>query len=213
MHVEQTVASFNPGVGYSCTSDPPSIPVGKIVLLRVGSEVDLAALPALQAALKTNLDQQPDHLLIDLSRVTYCCARGMDLLVTTAGYAAAQGVGYALSGMPVWLDHVWRIFFNDESLVRYRSTAAALTFIKTQQTKVVLTDHPVRRGPLRSVPTSNPGTQRDGRMLRVVPGLGGVETTRLREVSSGSEPWDKRAVAVLRRRAESVIRPSQGSWL
>lgn len=156
MHAEQPGRSLNPVAGCSCTSDSLFTSAGEIIVLRVGGEVDLVTLPALEAALDANLDQQPDHLLVDLARVSFCCARGMDLLVTTtAGYAAGQGVGYAVSGVPAWLDRLWQIFFNDELPVRYCSAAAAVTAIQARQAQV-LTDHPARRGHLRSVPTPTP---------------------------------------------------------
>lgn len=173
MHAEQpeqfldpaqvfTPAAFrNSAVDWSCTTDALFTPVGEITVLRVGGEIDLVTLPLLEAALDANLDQQPDHLLVDLAQVRYCCVRGVALLVTTADYAVGQGVGYAVSGLPAWLDRIWQIFFHDEIPVRYGNAAAAVAAIQARQAKVV-TDHPVRRGHLRGVPTPDRHAQREG---------------------------------------------------
>jgi hypothetical protein len=53
-------------------------------VLRVTGEVDLCTLPAVQAALGQGLAARPAHLLVDLTAMTFCCARGLDLLTQTA---------------------------------------------------------------------------------------------------------------------------------
>lgn len=230
MHVEQPEQFLNPAVEWACTTDSLFTPAGEIIVLRVSGEVDLVTLPVLEAALNANLDQEPDHLLLDLAGVTYCCVRGIALLVTTAGYAAGQGVGYVVSGVPAWLDRIWQIVFTDGPPVRYRSAIAAVTAIQAQQARF-RTDHLVRRGHLRSVPVPSRPAQRRGHVIPVlvvdphaVPDayqagaagyqLKSVDTDDLieaaRTVHAGSEAWDKRAAAALRRRTEPVIRPSHG---
>lgn len=199
MHVEQPGQFLNPAVDWACTTDSLFTPAGEIIVLHVGGEVDLVTLPVLEAALNANLDQEPDHLLLDLAGVTYCSARGMALLVTTADYAANQGVGYVVSGVPAWLDRIWQIFFTDGPPARYRSAIVAVTAIQAQQARFS-TAHPVRH--LRSVPAPSRPAQRQGHVIPVLVVDG-------RPVHAGSEAWDKRAAAALRRRTEPVIQPSQ----
>ena len=153
---------------WSCTTDVLFTPTGEVLVLRLGGEVDLVTLPLLEAALDAHLDQQPDHLLVDLARVTYCCARGIALLVSTADHAADQGVGYAVSGAPAWLDRIWQLLFHDEGPVRHRSVAVAVTAVQDGQAAHGLTDHPVRRGHLRGVATFDRDAQRQGCMIRVL---------------------------------------------
>lgn len=158
---------LDPAVQWSCTTDVLFTPAGEIIVLRVSGEIDLLTLPLLEAALDAHLDQQPDHLLVDLAAVTYCCARGMNLLVTTADHAAGQGIGYAVSGLPPWLDRIWRTLFHDETPVRYRSVATAVTAVQARHAEVPI-DLPVQQGHLRAVPTPTRQAHRDGRMIRVL---------------------------------------------
>lgn len=174
MHSEQPVQWFTSAafrkvaVEWSCTTDTLFTPPGEIIILRVGGEIDLVTLPLLEAALDAHLDQHPEHLLVDLTWVTYCCARGMDLLVATAARAADQAVGYAVSGLPIWLDRIWRILFNAELPVRYHSVAAAVAAIQMPRQARASADPLVRRAHLRGLPTPARHEQRDDRMIRVL---------------------------------------------
>jgi hypothetical protein len=62
---------------------------GEIIVLQVKGEVDLGALPILQAALGDSLDRHPAHLIVDLARMTFCSAGGPDLL-THSRYSTAE---------------------------------------------------------------------------------------------------------------------------
>jgi len=161
------VEFFDPAPEWSCTTDSLFTPAGEIIVLRIGGEIDLLTLPMLAAALDANLDQQPDHLLVDIARVSYCCVRGLALLVSAAGDAAGQGVGYAVSGMPAWLDRICQLLFHDEMPVRYDSAAAAVTAIQARQARV-LAEHPVRPGHLTAVPALPRQAQRAGRVIGVL---------------------------------------------
>lgn len=203
---------LDPAVEWSCITDSFFTPAGEIIVLKIRGEIDLVTLPMLEAALNAHLDQEPAHLIVDLAGVTHCSVWGMALLVTTAGYAAGQGVGYAVSGLPAWLDRIWRIFFTARFPVRYQSAAAAVTTIQARRRRV-LTDHSVRRGHLRGVPKTNRLAQRDGYMipalvvgyqLKSVDPDGPIET-----VPAGTEAWAKRAASALRRRAEPPIRSNE----
>ncbi|MGO4444359.1 STAS domain-containing protein [Mycobacterium sp. 2YAF39] len=54
-----------------------------IAVLAVGGEVDLATIPAFQAAIAEALAQRPTALIIDLSAVDFLASAGLQALVAT----------------------------------------------------------------------------------------------------------------------------------
>jgi anti-anti-sigma factor len=117
---------------FSCTTESLGCcAAGEIIVLRVAGEVDLCTLPVLRAAVDDGLDQRPAHLVIDVSRMTFCSAQGLDLLTQTGRTAAEKAIGYATSGVLPQIDRVWTLCWDGDLPVRYRSTAAAVTAILT----------------------------------------------------------------------------------
>ncbi|HVE97183.1 MAG TPA: STAS domain-containing protein [Pseudonocardiaceae bacterium] len=114
----------------SCNTQSLPCSAGEIIVLRVEGEVDLCTLSILQAALDYGLDQQPAHLVVDLARMTFCSARGLDLLTRTGRTTAGKATGYAVSGVPPQIDRVWTLVWDGDLPVRYHSTAAAVTAIR-----------------------------------------------------------------------------------
>lgn len=124
-------AARTPPTACSCTREWFSSPEGHVLVLRVGGELDLATLPALDRALDTSLAEAPAHLVVDLARVTFCSARGMALLVDTAATAVTRGVGYTVAGAPAQLDRAWTKLWREHELpTRCPSTAAAVTRLR-----------------------------------------------------------------------------------
>ena len=120
----------NPAAWCSCTTESLLCSAGKIIVLRVEGEIDLCTLPILRAALDDSLDQDPDHLVVDLARMTFCFVRGL-ALIAHAGHTAAEKVtGYAVSAVPPQVDRVWALLWEGDLPVRYRSAAAAVTAIR-----------------------------------------------------------------------------------
>src|ERR1700754_3584431 len=74
----------------SCTVASIPVPAGEVLVLRVAGAVDLLTLPVLQSALTSGLAREPCHLLVDLAELTFCCVRGLSLLVQAGGTAAGQ---------------------------------------------------------------------------------------------------------------------------
>lgn len=107
-------------------------------MLRVAGEVDLLTIPVLQAAVDHQLDRRPAHVVVDLTGLQFCSARGMGLLVHAGATAAERGVDYVLAGMPPQLDRVWGELWPRELPARYPSTAVAVTAIRA--------DHALRSG-------------------------------------------------------------------
>lgn len=99
-------------------------------MLRVDGEVDLCTLPILQTAPDHSLNQHPAHLVVDLTRMAFCSARGLDLLTQSRHTAAEQAIGYAVSGMPPRIDRIWALCWEGDLPVRHRSTTAAMTAIR-----------------------------------------------------------------------------------
>lgn len=99
-------------------------------MLRVAGEVDLFTLPDLQFALDGGLSTCPAHLVVDLTRMTFCSLRGLELLTRTGHIAAEKQTGYAVSGVPPHLDRVWARGWGGDLPVRYRSIVAAVAAIR-----------------------------------------------------------------------------------
>lgn len=114
----------------SCTTESLLCSAGEIIVLRVGGEVDLCTLPILRAALDDGLNQHPAHLVVDLTRMSFCSARGLTVLTQTGRTAAEKETGYAVSGTSPQIDRIWPLVWDDDLPVRYRSTAAAVTAIR-----------------------------------------------------------------------------------
>jgi anti-anti-sigma factor len=102
---------------------------GEIVVLRVVGEVDLCTLPVLRAALGAGLAAHPAHLLVDLTAMTFCCARGLDLLTQTAHTTAGKATSFAVSGVSPQIARIWTLGWDGDLPSGYRSTAAAMTAI------------------------------------------------------------------------------------
>lgn len=117
----------------SCRTEVFSTLIGELLLLRVGGQVDLATLPVLQAALDAGISQRPAYLVPDLSRTSLCTSPGVEILCLSARHAHRRGIGFALSGVPSWLDRIWAQRWGAELPLCYRTPAAALTGFRTRQ--------------------------------------------------------------------------------
>ncbi|WP_369258186.1 STAS domain-containing protein [Geodermatophilus amargosae] len=63
-----------------------------VVRLVVRGEVDLSTVDALEAAVSGAWRPGPAVVVVDLTRVTFCCVAGAGVLITARSAAAAQGV-------------------------------------------------------------------------------------------------------------------------
>lgn len=120
----------SPATWWSCTKDSLRCSAGEIIVLRVTGEVDLFTLPDLQFALDGSLSTRPAHLVVDLTRITFCCIRGLDLLTRTGHIAAERQTGYAVSGVSPHLHRVWALGWDGDLPVRYRSIVVAVAAIR-----------------------------------------------------------------------------------
>jgi anti-anti-sigma factor len=129
-HRAATAGDTNgPGCSLSCAARSMLCAAGEIVVLRVVGEVDLCTLPVLRAALGAGLAAHPAHLLVDLTAMTFCCARGLDLLTQTAHTTAGKATSFAVSGVSPQIARIWTLGWDGDLPSGYRSTAAAMTAI------------------------------------------------------------------------------------
>lgn len=117
----------------SCSTESLPCTAGEIIVLRVAGEVDLCTLPTLQTALDHSLDQHPAHLVVDLAQMTFCSARGLDLVTQSRHTATEKATRYSVSGAPPYIDRLWTLLWDDDLPVRHRSTAAAVIAIWTAE--------------------------------------------------------------------------------
>jgi hypothetical protein len=65
--------------------------------------------------------------------MTYCSARGFDLLTQTRHITADTATSYAVSGVPPQIDRIWTLVWDGDLPIRHRSTAAAMTAIQAAE--------------------------------------------------------------------------------
>lgn len=118
------------GCSLCCSIESVLCAAGEIIVLRVEGEVDLCTLPILQAALGDSLDHHPAHLLVDLARMTFCSARGLDLLTQTGHATAGQATSFAVCGVSPQLDRIWSLVWEGDLPIGHRSTAAAMAALR-----------------------------------------------------------------------------------
>jgi anti-anti-sigma factor len=113
------------GCSFCCSTESVLCTAGEIIVLQVEGEVDLCTLPILQTALGDSLDHHP--ALVDLAQMTFCSARGMDLLTQTGHTTAGQATSFAVCGVSPQLDRIWSVVWEGDLPIGHRSTAAAMT--------------------------------------------------------------------------------------
>ncbi|QYC41427.1 Anti-sigma-B factor antagonist [Nonomuraea coxensis DSM 45129] len=78
-------------------------------LVHLSGDIDIFTTARLRKRLITALDHSTDLLVLDLSRVTFCGAGGIGVLVGVQGRARARGVMLALTGVPPRMARLLRI--------------------------------------------------------------------------------------------------------
>lgn len=109
---------------------------GEIIVLRVVGEVDMCTRSILQAALGVGLDCHPAHLLVDFTRVTFCSAQGLALLIQTGRTAAEEATSFAVCGVPPQIYRAWTLVGDDDLPICYLTTDAAVTVIQGRQLRL-----------------------------------------------------------------------------
>ncbi|MFI7422362.1 STAS domain-containing protein [Nonomuraea sp. NPDC049684] len=78
-------------------------------LVHLSGDIDIFTTTRLRKRLITALDHSTDLLVLDLSRVTFCGAGGIGVLVCVQGRARARGITLALTGVPPRMARLLRI--------------------------------------------------------------------------------------------------------
>jgi anti-anti-sigma regulatory factor len=81
------------------------------------------------------LDTRPADLVVDLSEVRFCGARGFVLLAAMARTTASCGIGYAVTGVGPHLDRAATQAWFGQRLRRHPTTAAAVTAARRTQAR------------------------------------------------------------------------------
>lgn len=105
---------------------------GTIAVLRMFGEIDLSTQTGTETALGGALQAGPRHLLVDLSGVGFCGARGFTTLADTARSADDQEIEYALCGLAPHVGRAATFLWGSDGPDRYRSLAAAMTTIRAR---------------------------------------------------------------------------------
>lgn len=95
-------------------------PVGNIVVVRVAGDIDMLTLPLVWGAVITALEYHPADLVVGVSEVGFCGARGFALLAAVARVTAAGGIGYTISGVGRHHDRPVRLLWPDQQFARAR---------------------------------------------------------------------------------------------
>jgi len=103
----------------------------EIVLLPVVGEIDLHGHAALRAALTDGLRAARGHLVVDLSGVSFCSARGLCLVADAALPPTAAGT--AVSGLPARLKRIALLVWNDAEPRLFRTADDAVSTIRTER--------------------------------------------------------------------------------
>ncbi|MEV4289777.1 STAS domain-containing protein [Nonomuraea bangladeshensis] len=78
-------------------------------LVHLSGDIDIFTTARLRKRLITALDHSTDLLVLDLSRVTFCGAGGLGVLVGVQGRARRRGITVALTGVPARMTRLLRI--------------------------------------------------------------------------------------------------------
>lgn len=125
----------DPDRGYRCTVTALPSPVGDIVVLHVAGEIDLTTVAMMRTALDSALSVRQDTLVVDLSGLTFCSARGLDVLIETATVTAGRGIHYAISGASTQARRIWALLSpTDQPPDHYPTARVAVIAAIARQT-------------------------------------------------------------------------------
>lgn len=105
---------------------------GTIAVLRMVGEIDLSTQAGTETALGSALRAEPRYLLVDLSGVGFCGARGLTTLADISRRAGEQTTGYALCGLAPHVDRAATMMWGSDGPARHRSLAVAMTTIRAR---------------------------------------------------------------------------------
>ena len=117
----------NPGLGLAAQT------AGGITIAELTGELDIASAPALRDQLLSLLGPGSNRLVIDLSRVSFCDASGLAVLVNTARRARLLGGFLRLAAVSPQVGRVLNITGLHRHLANFPTVQAAATGAQTAQ--------------------------------------------------------------------------------
>ena len=117
----------NPGLGLAART------AGGITIAELTGELDIASAPALRDQLLSLLRPGSNRLVIDLSRVSFCDASGLAVLVNTARRARLLGGFLRLAAVSPQVGRVLNITGLHRHLANFPTVQAAATGAQTAQ--------------------------------------------------------------------------------
>jgi anti-anti-sigma factor len=115
----------DPGLGLATRT------AGGITVAELTGELDIASVPALRDQLLSLLRPGSSRLVIDLSRVSFCDASGLEVLVSTARRARLLGGFLRLAAVSPQAGHVLNITGLHRHLATFPTVRAAATGART----------------------------------------------------------------------------------
>jgi anti-anti-sigma factor len=80
-------------------------------MVEVCGEVDAATIPEVAAALDRALDRPAIHVVVCMSGVMFCAARGLAMVVDAGREAADRGIGFSVSGASGQMRRLWSLLW------------------------------------------------------------------------------------------------------
>ena len=98
-------------------------------VLPLESEIDLHVSPRISAALAAMIDQKPQRLVVDLSKVTYIDSSGLAVLIEGMQNVEAYGGKFILAGIQENVKPIFEIARLDQVFIIFPHVDAALAAI------------------------------------------------------------------------------------
>ncbi|MHA6783256.1 STAS domain-containing protein [Pseudonocardia saturnea] len=114
------------GTWCRCTTAVIPGPGGQVIVVRVEGELDLCTVEHLLTELGSLLALRPAHLIVDLSELRFCSARGLSVLSRAGDTAIGLGIGYAVAGASARLNWVWLKCWTEVPPLARRPTIMAV---------------------------------------------------------------------------------------
>lgn len=151
--------------GCRCSLTALPSPVGDIVVLHVAGELDMATVEVVRTALDSALSVRQDTLVVDLTGVTFCGSRGLDVLIQALDVATDRGIRYVISGASAQARRLWTLVWPaDRQPDQHPTVRLAVLAAMTRQTARRDRVRPSARGRLLPVPDAPPEPDTDRRL-------------------------------------------------
>jgi len=99
---------------------------GDITIAALSGQLDLETSPAVEEQLLAHVENETAPLLLDMSKLTYCSSRGLQVLIRLVKVQRAKEVGFGLFGLTDYLVELFDLAGMKEILNVYDSQQAAL---------------------------------------------------------------------------------------